>query len=345
MSTGIDYAWAQAGQPSDATLHAAGVTFVCRYLSSDASKRIGAVEAARHLAAGRQIVLVWEDEAGAVKYGHARGVADAQAADAQAKAAGLSGAPVYFACDYDAPAGDQTLINAYLDGAASVIGKARVGLYGGFWPLSRARTAGKATYWWGTPAWSGSNWGSAGWKPHLMQGTGTTIGGVSCDWDVANAADFGQYKHGTGPLAEPTISAGSGAFAAVVAMQRRLNMWGAHLTEDGQFGALSTTALKAFQAGHGLTADGICGPASWAKLELAPPASDGRHHGEWISAGQLALDDLATSLGYSTNTLLRMTAVHYGAYDPVLAGWLHAVLTGAQPHSTPLPAGAKVWCD
>lgn len=205
MSRGVDYAW---GRPTEAQLKAAGATFVARYASTmDLTKTFTHAEVAGHLAAGIAVVVVFEDGAQSILRGHSGGIADALAADGQARAAGMTGVPIYFACDFDATPAQQTLINRYLDGAASVIGKARTGLYGGFWPLSRARSAGKATWFWGTPAWSGDNWATCGWKPHIMQGAQVTIGGVGCDWDYANAADFGQWPRPPAPA--PARPAGS----------------------------------------------------------------------------------------------------------------------------------------
>ncbi|MFR1807966.1 MAG: peptidoglycan-binding domain-containing protein, partial [Pygmaiobacter massiliensis] len=40
-------------------------------------------------------------------------------------------------------------------------------------------------------------------------------------------------------------------------------------TLDGIFGNNTLTALKAFQRDNGLTADGICGCASWRKIANA----------------------------------------------------------------------------
>lgn len=77
----------------------------------------------------------------------------------------------------------------------------------------------------------------------------------------------------------------------------------------------------------------------------APPPADRRYHGEWACQGQGSLAQLATQLGYPTNTLLRMTAVHFGYYDSILATWLNDVLTGAKPSTTPVPKGAKLWCN
>ena len=39
----------------------------------------------------------------------------------------MPGIPVYYACDWDCTAADQAAVNAYLDGAASVTGRARTG--------------------------------------------------------------------------------------------------------------------------------------------------------------------------------------------------------------------------
>ena len=133
--------------------------------------------------------------------GRAGGISDAQEAETQVRACGLAGIPIYFAADWDATAGQQGQINAYLDGAASVIGRCNVGCYGGFWPLSRARAAGKAAYWWGTVAWSGGNWDSCGWQPHIMQGGLAYVGGVECDWDTANFVDYGQWPRPNPPPA------------------------------------------------------------------------------------------------------------------------------------------------
>lgn len=279
--TGVDYAW---GQPSDAALNAAGVRFVCRYLCSDryASKRITREEADRHKRAGRGIVLVWEDTASRMLAGEQGGIADARQADAQCTRFGLPGCPVYLAADWDATPGQQFLINAYLDGAASVIGHARTGLYGGFWVCSRARQAGKAKYFWGTRAWSGINWDACGWKPSIMQGITTTIGGVSCDWDTAHYPDYGQWRGGQAPPEPgwtetivnnlPTLAQGAGLTKPnedVRTLQGLLNARHQPVKVDGAFGPATSTAVIRFQSAAGFIGrdiDSIVGPRTWGKL-------------------------------------------------------------------------------
>lgn len=187
---GADYAW---DRPSIDALQDAGIKFVCRYLSRDPAKNLTAAETRALLAAGIAVVVVWEWDAYDMLRGYEGGVIDAQSAELQADACGLRGIPIYFACDYDAPEAAQRTINNYLDGAAAVLGRARVGMYGGYWPLSRARAAARATYWWGTVAWSGDNWATCGWRPHIMQGPKVTIGGADCDLDAANYTDYGQW--------------------------------------------------------------------------------------------------------------------------------------------------------
>ena len=52
----------------------------------------------------------------------------------------------------------------------------------------------------------------------------------------------------------------------VKTLQKKLNEFGYKLVVDGDFGAGTETALKDYQKKNGLTADGICGPATWAAL-------------------------------------------------------------------------------
>jgi hypothetical protein len=78
----------------------------------------------------------------------------------------------------------------------------------------------------------------------------------------------------------------------------------------------------------------------------ATPPSQPQFHGEYITAGMFNLADLCKNvLGVPTNTALRATAVHYGSYEPVLAGYINDVMTGKKPFTAPIPKGAKIWCD
>jgi hypothetical protein len=77
---------------------------------------------------------------------------------------------------------------------------------------------------------------------------------------------------------------------------------------------------------------------------VVPPVSTA-FTGEYVTAGLFDLANLATKLGYPVNTLLRMTAVHYGTFGNVLGAYLESVLTGNTPVTAPIPAGVLFWCD
>jgi glycoside hydrolase-like protein len=192
---GIDYAF---GRPSMSALRSAGIRFVCRYLSHSPSKNLTAAEARKLTDAGIWIVVVWETTAKRALDGRAAGAADARDARDQAHACGMpDGRPVYFAVDWDASSGQQSKINAYLDGAASVLGKDRVGIYGGYWPVKRALDGGHAAWAWQTYAWSGGRWDA---RAQLQQySNGHTIGGIACDYDRAEKSDYGQWRVGATP--------------------------------------------------------------------------------------------------------------------------------------------------
>src|SRR5215510_9619548 len=143
---GVDYAFLP--HPSPAAMKTAGVKFAARYISANPAndangKNLLPGECEALLAAGLEVVVVVEEGASFMLGGHAAGAAAARHADAVVKALRMPGIPVYIAADFDAAPAQQAPINACLDGMADVLGRDRVGLYGGFWPLSRAFDAGK----------------------------------------------------------------------------------------------------------------------------------------------------------------------------------------------------------
>jgi hypothetical protein len=199
---GIDHAW---GRPGPAALKKAGAHFVCRYLSHDTTgKNLTKAEASLLSDNRIWIVVVWESTSDRALAGHSAGVADAQAAVAQARACGMpAGRPIYFAVDFDATAAQQAAINAYLDGAASEIGRDRVGLYAGYYVIKRAFDAKKITWGWQTYAWSGGHWDS---RRHIEQYSNDhKINGVGVDYNRATRSDYGQWRVGVTPKEEDDV--------------------------------------------------------------------------------------------------------------------------------------------
>ncbi len=54
-------------------------------------------------------------------------------------------------------------------------------------------------------------------------------------------------------------------------LQQKLKAKGINVGVDGQFGPKTKAAVIAFQRANGLTADGVVGPKTWAKLNAAAP--------------------------------------------------------------------------
>lgn len=283
MTKGIDYAFSP--HPPASAIRDAGFGFVCRYMSpmtaNDGNgKNLLASELTQLRAAGLSVVVVEESTAGRMRSGHSAGVADAQHANAVTAALGMGGVPVYFACDFDATENDQSLINAYLDGAASVIGHARTGIYGGYYPVKRALDAGKAAYAWQTSAWSGGQWDS---RAHIRQQGSVRVGGVTVDLDEATAADYGQHPRPSAPAKPPAQASGADVWPAgvtlregstgpaVKALQYALRDGEFRLsatigTVDGDFGPKTLLAVRVAQQILGLNVDGIAGPKTRSAL-------------------------------------------------------------------------------
>jgi peptidoglycan hydrolase-like protein with peptidoglycan-binding domain len=76
----------------------------------------------------------------------------------------------------------------------------------------------------------------------------------------------------TAAINKPQLSYGSTG-DAVKELQKLLNHWGCHLTIDGQFGAKTLSAVKAYQKRVFLTADGIVGNNTWQALYSGAPVN------------------------------------------------------------------------
>lgn len=191
MTEGVDYSFAR---PGGSALRAAGKSFAVRYVpyAGDGGKGLARDELADLQANGIAVALVWETTAGRMLDGYGAGVTDATVALASAALLGFpKDRPIYFACDTDTTADQLTSVRNYLDGAASVLGRARVGIYGEYDVIDHCLGTGAATWFWQTYAWSG---GRLHPMAHLYQyQNDQTINGAAVDFDRALVADFGQW--------------------------------------------------------------------------------------------------------------------------------------------------------
>lgn len=85
-------------------------------------------------------------------------------------------------------------------------------------------------------------------------------------------AQFNSLVRGASVKPESLILVEGDTGSAVTYLEQRLNVWGAKLTVDGDFGPLVLAAVKAFQTKEKLAVDGEVGPTTWAALDKAPVA-------------------------------------------------------------------------
>jgi len=194
MIEGVDFS---DSRPGGAALAAAGKAFVCRYVPYGGfTKGLTAAEVADYHAHGIAICLVFEQFANRALSGRAAGIADATTSKDAAAALGFPVTqPIYFAVDFDANAAQQPAIDAYLGGAAGVIGPGRVGVYGGLGVIRRCKANRSASWFWQTYAWSG---GVVEAGIHLLQySNDQRVGGQSVDLVRAYQANYGGWLGGT----------------------------------------------------------------------------------------------------------------------------------------------------
>lgn len=186
---GIDYGY---GKPKASSIKDGGYEFVCRYLSHSEGKNLSSNELADLRSQGLKVVVVWETTIERPLSGFEGGAQDAKDAVESLSYLGISNVVVYFACDDDFSIHNYDLIQNYFKGAASVIGKAKTGVYGGFDIVKMLFDQGLVTYGWQTYSWSHGRWDS---RAQLRQTNiyGPKIDGVECDTDQSMQDDFGQF--------------------------------------------------------------------------------------------------------------------------------------------------------
>ncbi len=150
---GVDYSGAR---PSPSSLRAAGYTFAARYLSDYTGKIITRAEADSLAAAGIDVVANWENDGhDEILQGFSAGVHAATVGSQQAEAAGMPNTrPIYFSVDFDAQPSEQPEVDAFMDGAASVIGRDRVGAYASVAVLGRLFDSGRIAWGWQSQSWA-----------------------------------------------------------------------------------------------------------------------------------------------------------------------------------------------
>lgn len=189
MAKGVDFAW---GKPTVSQMHAVGATWGAGYFSNDSTKNWTKSLVAEFLAAGFGVVSVWETTTTRATDGYQAGVDDAHSAESERASVGLDNKTIiHFAVDEDT---DWASVASYFAGAASVIGKDRVGVYGGIRIINGAAAAGYRFL------WQALAWSAGQWSPHatIRQEGGTVFGG-SADVDYSETTDFGQTPRPNAP--------------------------------------------------------------------------------------------------------------------------------------------------
>lgn len=186
---GADYAHAR---PPVAWLKAKGITFVCRYVLDDgrnAGKALHKAEAQALSAAGITVCANFEF-ATRPNGTFSQGTTDAHVALSELVRIGAPRHIVYFSFDYDVQPGDLAGCLAYMNGAASVLGKGSVGAYGNFRLIEYLGRNG-FVWGWQCYAWSYGQWSN--YATVRQTRNGAWPGEYDADLNVAMADDIGGW--------------------------------------------------------------------------------------------------------------------------------------------------------
>ncbi len=191
---GVDYSWGHYSGLSP-KIKQSKKHFVMRYTNTGEGKEITAAEVKELKKNGLGVGIVHQITKKDFRplEGFKAGQADARTARQTIHDVGLpANMPVYFSVDFDANQAHQLKINQYLKGAGSILGKNRVGVYGGYYTVARALNAGVVKYAWQTYSWSKGKWDPRAQVRQYQNSLNRY--GIPIDLDKTNHSDNGiQY--------------------------------------------------------------------------------------------------------------------------------------------------------
>jgi hypothetical protein len=219
------------GHVNVAKAKAAKVVGVIRYIGGPfpSGKQTDRAELDGYRKAGLDVAAVYETDVNQMTGGFSAGAHDAARAQGFLARLGIpADAPIYFPNDHESTSG----VSAYMRGVASVLGKARTGIYGSYSAVRAALATGACAYGWQTYAWSGHQWDPrAVLYQHNEDGHSWGSFGQDCQ-DEARAADWGQERRPAAPkpVPKPPVVPDEGP-GAVYRLRSAHHFWTADLAE------------------------------------------------------------------------------------------------------------------
>jgi|GEM_PF-2348757 len=189
---GVDYSFSR---PDINCLWDKGYRFVIRYTSNGSSgKNASKAEIDALIRKGFKVGIVHQNGTSDMLEGYSKGVMDATSAKKKTEALGMPpDRPIFFPLDRDPePLSNEqwTACKRYLDGCASVLGRNRVGVYGGYRAIEILCPT-SAPWGWQTYAWSRGRISS---KAHFRQyKNAVKLCGGEVDLNETYKPDFGQW--------------------------------------------------------------------------------------------------------------------------------------------------------
>lgn len=344
MSNVVDYAFNP--HPSNGALHGAHVVAVGRYVSESTindhnGKNLVPSENDSLKKDGIAVVLFAEEGAQDMLGGKSVGKQRAQHFKAVVDALKRPDAVMVCTADFDATPAQQSPINAYLEGAISVMGADQVALYGGYYPVSRALSAGVVKNAVQTFAWSRfSAAHAAGDGFHVALGNEVFFNLNGNPYTLETQHD--QDPTHTGQLLPPEEAMGAvsalPAHAVLVSHVAGRTLPGTFLYDNRaglRQGLIGTLDGASVDFDESALADFCQHPR--------PSTTKPETYREWLTQGGSSLEDVAQAVHQPAATILRQTVLKYGKFDTQIYDYLNGLADGSVKPTDKITSGGRLW--